>query len=96
MNDMTNTDQNPEKPQLEKLNGHAVWYLRDAKTLRIKAKLTMNKLSAAADVGRDTISKIEKKHPVSEIVAEKVFSALNSALNGSLDRDSHITRKRPQ
>lgn len=66
------------------------WYLIGAKTLRIGGKLSMSKLAGLAQVSRDSISNIEKHHPVSEVVIEKVFSALNTIHNGKLDRVSYI------
>ena len=74
---------------IDNSNG-ASWILQNAKTLRVGAKLSMSKLSGLAQVSRDSISKVEKSLPVSEIVIEKIFSALNTAHKGNLNRDSHV------
>lgn len=71
-------------------NSTAIYYLRDAETLRIEARYTINKLAQAAGVDRATIKKLEKRHGVTKIVVYKVFDALQYVLE-ELDPDDYIT-----
>lgn len=71
-------------------NGYAKWYVWHAKTLRVKAGMTINKLAAHAEVGRQSVSNVESHNAVSEVVAQKIFDALNQRHGNSLDRDSFV------
>ena len=74
----------------------AGWYVHGAKTLRMHAKLTINKLASLADVSRDSVSNIETSKPVTELVAVKIFGALNEALGGKLSQDQHVKPAPPR
>jgi DNA-binding XRE family transcriptional regulator len=54
----------------------AHYYIPRLETLRITAKLTINRLAKEADVGRDLVSSLERRHPHSRIKVQAVFDAL--------------------
>lgn len=64
--------------------------LLNCKTLRVGAGKTINDLVKASDVGRDTIRKIEKHHPVTEPIVHAVFNALNEWHKNALHRNKEI------
>jgi DNA-binding XRE family transcriptional regulator len=59
-----------------KVNSTATYYLPNCETLRIHRGMTKTALAKAANVSRDTISTIEKKHPVTAAMANSVYNAL--------------------
>ena len=72
------------------------WYVRNAEDLRFNGdeKLTQLQLAAKAKVGRDAVSKIEQGVPVTRMIAERVFAALNDLNGGTLARH-YVTETAP-
>ncbi|MGH8578966.1 MAG: helix-turn-helix domain-containing protein [Gammaproteobacteria bacterium] len=61
---------------VSKANSTATYYLPNCEILRIHAGMTKTALAKAANVSRDTISTIEKKHPVTAAMINLVYNAL--------------------
>lgn len=55
----------------------------------------MNDLAKEAEVDRASVKKIESKHAVTELMASKVFNALNQWHSQTLERAKEITVIRP-
>jgi transcriptional regulator with XRE-family HTH domain len=70
----------------------ANYYIPRCKTLRISARLSMNKLAGEAQVDRGTIKKIESNHGVIELTADKVFSALKQH-HSDIEKDKEVVVK---
>lgn len=70
----------------------AHYYLHRLQTLRISAKLTMNRLAKEADVGRDLISSLERHHPHTRLKVQAAFDALKR-YHPNLDPDEEITTR---
>ena len=87
---MSENPTSPTPPAPQPVPPKMGWFVRDAKTLRMHAKLNINKLAKLADVSRDSVSKIEAGHSVTEVIARMVFDALNTALGGKYDPDKHV------
>jgi DNA-binding XRE family transcriptional regulator len=70
----------------------AIWGIRDAKRLRTDGKgaITQAKLAEEAEVGDDTVSKIERGIGVTRRMANKVFEALNVHHDGMLKREHYV------
>lgn len=60
---------------VSKANNTATYYLPHCETLRIHASMNKAALVKEAGVSRDTISTIEKKHPVTAAIADSVYNA---------------------
>jgi predicted transcriptional regulator len=73
----------------------ARWYIRDARTLRIEAGLSIAKLAGEAKVSRDSIRRIEANMPVTDLVASKVIKALKLHFDGSIRLDDRLTTDTP-
>lgn len=69
----------------------AGYYIHQCKTLRELAGLSINSLARKAEVDRSTVSKIEKKHPVTGAIAGRVFNALNEASKNTLKFEIEVT-----
>lgn len=76
--------------EINSVGNGAVWYVHQAKTLRIRAKLSINKFAQRAGVSRESVSKVEKFGPVTELIAEQIFSALNELHDQSLNREDLV------
>jgi|HubBroStandDraft_4_1064222.scaffolds.fasta_scaffold24285_4 DNA-binding XRE family transcriptional regulator len=74
-------------------DGGQVWYVLEARNLRIHARLTQVELALAAGVGRDAIGRIERGDPVTQRIAVAIFDALNKAHNGRLKENKYVKRR---
>jgi len=74
-----------------KVNSTATYYVPNCETLRNHAGMTKMALAKAAGVSRDTISTIEKKHPVTAAMANSVYNALAEKQRGIGSREVEIT-----
>lgn len=80
---------------VSKANNTATYYVPNCETLRTHAGMTKTALSKAAGVSRDTISAIEKKHPVTAAMANLVYNALAEKHRGIGPREVEITTALP-
>lgn len=62
--------------RVSKADNTATYCLLHCETLRIHAGMTKTALAKAAGVSSDTISTIEKKHPVTAAIANSDYNAL--------------------
>lgn len=72
-------------------NNTAIYYVPNCETLRNHAGMTKTALAKAAGVSRDTISTIERKHPVTAPMANSVYNALAEKHKGIGPREVEIT-----
>jgi predicted transcriptional regulator len=72
----------------------AEWTVRDAKRLRVDGDKhhTQDALAKEAGVTGDTVSKIERRIPVSRRSAMKVFDALNKCHESGLKQSRLVVR----
>jgi len=80
---MTETDELP--------NGQAIYCILRCRTLRELAGMSMNALAASAKVDRGTVSKMERRHPVTGAIAGRVFNALNVAHRSTLTYEDEVS-----
>lgn len=83
------------KDEVSKANNTATYYLPHCETLRIHAGMNKTALAKAAGVSRDTISTIEKKHPVTAAIANSVYNALAEKHKDIGPREVEITTVLP-
>jgi DNA-binding XRE family transcriptional regulator len=80
---------------VSKANNTATYYLPNCQTLRDQAGMTKAALAKEAGVSRDTISTIEKNHPVTAAKAHSVYNALAEKHKGIGPREVEITTALP-
>lgn len=84
-----------DKDGLTKANSTATYYFPNCEILRNHAGMTKAALAKAASVSRDTISAIEKKHPVTAAKANSVYNALAEKHRDIGSREVEITTVLP-
>lgn len=72
-------------------NGRASYHIPRCRTLRESAGMSINTLAKNADVDRGTISRIERSHPVTAVIAGRVFNVLNEVHKNQLSREAEVT-----
>lgn len=75
----------------DEVSGFATSLIPRCTTLRQQAGMSMNALAREARVDRGTLTKIERRHPVTATIANRVFNALNVAHKGKLNVDAEVT-----
>lgn len=75
----------------DEVSGFATSLVPRCTTLRQQAGMSMNALAREARVDRGTLTKIERRHPVTATIANRVFNALNVAHKGKLSVDAEVT-----
>lgn len=73
-------------------NGTAAYFIPRCQTLRELKGKSMNDLAKAADVDRSRVTLIERKQPVTGLVAAKVFQALNQWHADALSYEAEVTK----
>jgi len=68
----------------------AIYYVPRLRTLRIAAKLSINRLAREAEVGRDLVSSLERHHPHTLIKVRAIVDVL-AKYNPAIDITYEIT-----
>lgn len=74
----------------------ALWTVKNARQLRLDGhgSVTQAKIAAEADLGDDTVSKIERGKGVSQRSANRLFEALNKRNEDKLKRNRCVVKLR--